>query len=363
MSVAQAFEPDWVSPPGATVLDLLEERGRTVGDFASAIHRTTQEVSRLLYGAERLDRLWAEQLASVLGGSPDFWLRREEQYRRDVERLCDSSEPEAATAWLTELPVGDMVRFGWLPRASSKAESLSNTLAFFGVPSISSWRRHYRVALESAAYRTSSAYETRPGAVAAWLRQGELAARELDCSAWDSQQFRAALPQLRSLSRDPNPETFLPALVELCRQCGVAVVIERAPSGCRASGATRFLSPKKALMLLSFRHLSDDQFWFTVFHEAAHLVLHSQDGLFLEGIEMANSAAEGEADEFARLHLFTEVGLNELRSLPLNRFAIARFAKRLGVAAGLVVGQLQAMKRVPYGHFNYLKARYSWRGE
>jgi len=143
----------------------------------------------------------------------------------------------------------------------------------------------------------------------------------------------------------------------------VAVVIERAPSGCRASGATKFLSPKKALMLLSFRHLSDDQFWFTVFHEAGHLVLHAQDGLFLEGIETADSTAEDAADEFARLNLFTEVGLKELQSLPLNHFAIARFAKRLGVAAGLVVGQLQNMKRIPYGHFNYLKARYSWRDE
>ena len=363
MNVAHAFEPDWVSPPGATVLDLLEERGCTVGEFARAIHRTTQEVSRLLYGAEQLTGPWAEQLAGVLGASPDFWLRREEQYRRDVERLWQSSDPEVATTWLTELPVEDMVRFGWLPKGTSKAESVTNALAFFGVPSVDSWRRHYSLALESAAYRTSTAYETKPGAVAAWLRQGELAASELDCESWNPERFRATLPRLRSLSREPDPERFLQELIELCRQCGVAVVIERAPSGCRASGATKFLSSKKALMLLSFRYLSDDQFWFTVFHEAGHLLLHSQDGLFLEGIETANSDAENEADEFARLNLFTEAGLNELRSLPLNHFAIARFAKRVGVAAGLVVGQLQEMERVPYRHFNYLKSRYSWRDE
>ncbi|MFX9089566.1 ImmA/IrrE family metallo-endopeptidase, partial [Acinetobacter baumannii] len=35
------------------------------------------------------------------------------------------------------------------------------------------------------------------------------------------------------------------------------------------------LTPEKAMVLLSFRHLSDDHFWFTLFHEFAHLLLHN----------------------------------------------------------------------------------------
>jgi len=113
--------------------------------------------------------------------------------------------------------------------------------------------------------------------------------------------------------------------------------------------------------LLSFRYLADDQFWFSVFHEIGHLLLHSRDGIFLEGIETANEKMEVEANEFACLHLLTEVGLRQLHSVPLNHFAIARLAKRLDVSPGVVVGQLQEMGRVPYHHFNYLKARYEWR--
>jgi Zn-dependent peptidase ImmA (M78 family) len=132
------------------------------------------------------------------------------------------------------------------------------------------------------------------------------------------------------------------------------------PDGCRASGATKFLTPKKALMLLSFRYLADDQFWFTVFHEAGHLLLHANDKIFLEGVDIANIDAEREADEFAATTLFTKIGLIQLQTLPLNHFAIARFAKRIGIAPGVVVGQLQEMKRIPHKHFNYLKARYEW---
>ena len=360
MTAATAFQPDWVSPPGATILDLLEERSSTVGEFASAVQRSIQEVSELLYGSQALNEAWARQLSALLGASPDFWLRREEQYRSSLQRLAQSTDDAGAASWLAELPVADMVRFGWIGKAKSKRDTLANALAFFGVPSVESWRSRYKLALESAAYRTSAAFDTRPGAVAAWLRRGEVASRQIDCKSWDADRFKAALEPIRALTKQPDPGKFLPELTALGRECGISIVVERAPDGCRASGATKFLTPNKALMLLSFRYLADDQFWFTIFHEAGHLLLHSHQGLFLEGFESPDGSAEKEADEFAKRTLFTDEGLQELESVPLNQFAIARLAKRLGIGIGPVVGQLQEMGRVPFKHFNYMKVRYKW---
>lgn len=357
---AAAFQPDWVSPPGATILDLLEERGSTVGEFATASQRSIQEVSALLYGSGALNEAWAQQLSSLIGASPTFWLRREEQYRSNLKRLAQCADDVGAQSWLSELPIADMVKFGWIDKGKNKEETLANALAFFGVPSVESWRSRYKLALESAAYRTSAAFETRPGAVAAWLRRGEVAARSIDCKPWNPEKFRAALEPIRALTREPDPSRFLPELTALGRECGVAIIVERAPDGCRASGATKFLSTSKALMLLSFRYLSDDQFWFTVFHEAGHILLHSRQVLFLEGFESPEGSAEKEADDFALHTLFNEEGLQELRSVKLNQFSIARLARRLGIGIGPVVGQLQEMGRVPYKHFNYLKVRYTW---
>jgi len=360
MTAASAFQPDWVSPPGATILDLLEERGSTVGEFATAAQRSIQEVSALLYGSDALNEAWAQQLSSLIGASPTFWLRREQQYRSNLQRLAQSTDDVGAQSWLSELPIADMVKFGWIEKGKNKGETLANALAFFGVPSVESWRSHYRLALESAAYRTSAAFETRPGAVAAWLRRGEVAARSIDCKPWNREKFKAALEPIRALTREPDPSRFLPELTALGRECGVAIVVERAPDGCRASGATKFLSTSKALMLLSFRYLSDDQFWFTVFHEAGHLLLHSRQGLFLEGFESPEGSAEREADDFAMRTLFTDSGLKQLESVSLNQFSIARLAKRLGIGIGPVVGQLQEMGRIQYNHFNYMKVRYKW---
>src|SRR5262245_53695423 len=125
-----------------------------------------------------------------------------------------------------------------------------------------------------AAFRTSPSFDSQPSAVAAWLRQGEIETEAFDCNHWDPIRFRESLADIRSLTRQKEPRRFIPALQRCCAESGVAVAIVRAPKGCRASGATRFLTRHKALLMLSFRYLTDDQFWFTFFHEAGHLLLH-----------------------------------------------------------------------------------------
>ena len=102
------------------------------------------------------------------------------------------------------------------------------------------------------------------------------------------------------------------------------------------------------------------QFWFTLFHELGHVLLHGQDRLFLEMDDDEQSVAEEEADNFALETLLENVGTSALREVSLTDLGIARFARKAGIAPGIVVGQLQALGRIPYSHFNYLKVRYKW---
>jgi plasmid maintenance system antidote protein VapI len=358
MQKMNAFEPMWVTPPGATVLDLLQERGLAVGYLAKEAHRDVHEVSRLLYGLAPLDADWAANLSRVLGSTASFWLRREEQYRADLKRLCPPTD--AAHEWLDELPIRDMVRLGWIAGGRTADETVLNACAFLGVSTSKAFERKYERLIGAAAYRRSSAFKTNSAAVAAWLRQGEIEAASIDCQPWSVSRLIAALPEVRALTRIGDPDIFIPALRQLMAACGVAVVIARSPDGCRASGATRFLAPDKALIQLSFRYLVDDQFWFTVFHEVGHLVLHAHGEVFLEGLEERHSQAESEADEFALQKLFEAVGISALDTVSLSKFDIARLARRAGVSPGLVVGQLQDKKRIPYRHFNFMKVRYAW---
>ncbi|HEV8072313.1 MAG TPA: ImmA/IrrE family metallo-endopeptidase [Planctomycetaceae bacterium] len=168
------------------------------------------------------------------------------------------------------------------------------------------------------------------------------------------------MSEIRPLTRKRDPDAFLPVLQKSCAECGVAVAVVRAPQGCRASGATRFTGRAKALLQLSFRYLTDDHFWFTFFHEAAHLLLHSHAALFLEGVAPSSTKEEEEANEFAAGILIPKRYTNELLALRADHHQILRFAKKAGVSPGIVVGQLQHRKLIKQDHLNGLKRHFQW---
>lgn len=83
----EPFLPDWVSPPGDTIRTILRERRMSRESFANEIGMFTVDVEYLLIGRTPIDEDLAKRLAGVLGSSPEFWLRRDAQYRADSIRL------------------------------------------------------------------------------------------------------------------------------------------------------------------------------------------------------------------------------------------------------------------------------------
>jgi len=360
MSEEKEFQPDWASPPGETIAQILEQRKLSPMKFAERIGRTSKEVEELIGGAEKITIETARKLESVLGASVAFWMIRESHYREDQARLASNIVPDSAEQWLADLPLVDMQRFGWIGPIS-RSTVLTECLRFFGVPDFQTWREKYSGLLRQAAFKTSRSFQANPTATAAWLRHAEIEAESITCGPWNAQRFRRTLVAIRQLTRKKDPDIFIAELRKQCAECGVAVVILRSPAGCRASGATLFLSSEKALLLLSFRYLSDDHFWFTLFHEVGHLLLHGRNALFLEDQEDSLTKEEEDANKFAADILIPLKFRKEMLTLPVNGFEVIRFAKAVGVSPGIIVGQLQHYRRFTHRQLNNLKRRFVWR--
>jgi HTH-type transcriptional regulator/antitoxin HigA len=127
-----------------------------------------------------------------------------------------------------------------------------------------------------------------------------------------------------------------------------------------ASGATRWLTPDKALIQLSLRYKTNDHLWFTFFHEAHHILLHGKRQVFLDGDDVAGDQ-EAEANAFAAGLLIPRDSAARLRTLDPTPAAVEAFAAEVGVAPGLVVGRLQHEGLVPFAsRLNSIKLRYEW---
>jgi hypothetical protein len=203
-----------------------------------------------------------------------------------------------------------MINRGWLPSCVNKSQQVSEILKFFGVTSPELWRDFWRQ--KSIAYRKSSALENNFGAITVWLRQGEIKAQDIETQAYDADAFRSALKHIRSLTVK-SVDFFKEELVRSCAEAGVAVVFVQALPNTRICGATQWLTPTKALVQLSLRHKTDDQLWFTFFHEAGHILLHGKRQVFLDSEIDPKDAedAENQANTVTTQDPFTRETRNE----------------------------------------------------
>lgn len=78
------FNPDWRSPPGDTIQDILDERGISVEKFAESISMSVYLTEQLLKGDVYINDNIASRLARSLGSSQKFWLNREAKYREPL---------------------------------------------------------------------------------------------------------------------------------------------------------------------------------------------------------------------------------------------------------------------------------------
>lgn len=355
-----AFQSDWFSKPGDTILALMEERELSAEALADKLGCGPSFVRALLAGTVAVDTTLADKLAKHVGGTSSFWTTRQSKYAAALSRAANAVSPASKMSWLKQFPHRDITQFGWLEDVADREKRVSAYLAYFGVNSPKEWEDRYASFLKETAFRASSTFASKIGAISAWLRQGEIEASAVQCRPWSASGLTSRLDELKTLTKAKNPSYFLPRLRRICAEQGVAVVFVRSPTGCAASGATRFISSSKAMVILSFRHLSDDHFWFTFFHELGHLLLHNEKLTFIDGEAGISSEMEEQANRFAANQLVSPDRSDELEDLIPRRDQIIRFAYSVGVSPGIIVGQLQHRGVLRPNQMNFLKRRFDW---
>ena len=356
------FNPDWFSRPGDTISALMSRRGLSAVGLAERLGCGRLKVRDVLAGMAPIDEGLADGLAEAVGGTSSFWRKRQSTYERCLSRAADAVPAKTASDWLRHIPLNTMASSGWIERPDGRAQALRSCLAYFGVIDPGEWHRRYAAVCADVAFRTSPSFESSLGPLSVWLRQAEIGASMMSCAKWDRGALEASLGRLRKLTLLRDPSKFLPKLQSICAEAGVAVVILRAPQGCRASGATRFVSPDRAMVVLSFRHLSEDHFWFTFFHEVGHVLLHGHSATFVDLDIAATDEREREANAFAATTLVPAGRQGDMATLGGRSQHVLRFAASVGISPGIVVGQMQHQGMLGPANLNFLKRRYTWEG-
>lgn len=358
-----AYKPDYVSPPGETLEELLEERCMSQKEFANRAGRPLKTINEIVKGKSAITPETAIQFERVLGVPADFWNTRESNYRQYLAELEEKARLEEHKGWIKGFPLNEMARYGWIQKKGNDLiEQSIELLNFFGVASPMQWKGTWKEV--DISFKRSSVYQSKLESVSAWLRRGEIEATNIFCEKYDKQKFKENLQEIRKLTLETDPKVFVPRLTELCSDSGVAVTFIPALKGVPVCGAARWIGAEKALIQLSLRFKSNDHLWFSFFHEASHILLHSKKTIFVELNGSGKSddlGYENEANQSAANFLIPKQEyIKFVKEGCFTKSEIKNFAKHVGIASGIVVGRLQHDGFLQFNQCNDLKVKYEW---
>ena len=342
-----SFEQNAVPHPGETVSEYLDFQGWSQRDLARRSGLTPKTISEICNSKAPITPVTALAFEKVFQRPAHFWLNLQRHFDEAEARRRELAKSPQWSEWVRNFPLNEMRRLKFsLPEGRSDADTLLN---FFGVSSPESWDSVWKAS--AVAYRQTRKFRTREETIAAWVREVELVARELDVVEFNEERLLSTIDELRQLTRKPADEIMDP-IQRICAGAGVAVVLVPELRNTGISGCVRWLNDKKALIGLTLRYKTDDQFWFTLFHEIGHILLHRNKRSFVidnAAVDLSDHIVdpemqqhEAEASRFAADTLIPPHALSGfIRKEAFTNESIHDFAETVGVGPGIVVGRLQ----------------------
>lgn len=354
-------------PPGEYLVEVISELGMTKDELAKRMNRPATKLSAIFTGEKAITPETALQLEKVVGVPAHIWTGLEDEYRLTVARIKQHQERQklkSESKLVARFCYNNLVQLGLVERKTRAIDKVLELQHFFGVTSLEniSQLRRYAPAFRQGGGKYHD--NQSPEALATWLRIGELQAQNTVCPAFDKKKLENTLPLIRTLTRQ-LPERFEPVLQEFLAEAGVVFVLLPHLPKTYVHGATFWLGNQKAVLLLTIRGAWADIFWFSLFHELGHLLLHpSRKEVILEwdDTQSENRMREQQADDFAANTLIPEALYKEFTLKgKFYEEDIVRFAEQVGIDAGIVVGRLQHAGHIQNAWHNKLRTRYQWK--
>ncbi len=322
--------------PGYYIDEIIEDSGLTQEDFAKRLGTTPKNLSLLVRGKQSLSPDMAMKLSKMLGTSMQYWLNLQSAYDTALAEIQSDKELEQEKQVLKLLGY-DYFRdnFGLpdLPRRPS--EQVEQVRGFLKIASLTLLTdRDLAVSFRSAATNMSEKAIVKANAMV------QIAINETTQAKaphYDKRKFMEAIDF--ALTQTRNHEGFYPLIKGKFFEAGVVLVILPNLKGSKTNGATRRVN-KSVMMMVNDRRLYADSFWFTLLHEAGHVVKND----FGISFERETGEAEKAADEYAENRLIDPALYNRFLREQKGSFtekAIRAFASRIDRDPGIILGRLE----------------------
>src|SRR5690554_2764305 len=342
MATTAALKKSLLTCPGDTIQEHIDFIGMSQAELAERLGRSVPKLNELIKGKASITKEIAQKLEYVLGVEAGFWLNLEKDYQEELLEIEQLEFLDKCQDWIKGFPIAELKKMRVLPYSRKTNELVEALLRFFKVGSPKEWSAIYEES--SLAFKIELKYTSNPKAISAWLQIGEWQTENLELAEFNKKELSKKLPLIQTLSYE-QPDNWLEELQAICASFGVALVYTPSIPKAPIYGATRWIKKKSIpLIQLTDRGKDYNAFWFTFYHELAHIRYHNKSDIFLSGLDdiQPDEEKEKEADEFAIKMLFPESVREEVFAYPnFDAEIILNLSEKLQVHPSIIVGQIQ----------------------
>ncbi len=339
------YNPDVVIHPGEFLFDALEEYNFTQKELSERIGLSKNFINELIAGKQNISIETAKKLSKVFDKyQVEYWLGLQRDF--DLRKLQEKEEEELEKEFQVfqnfKETYKELSSLGILPklilRKERYPEAIKNLQHFFRVDSL-----FYVNNIIPVAYRKYNRKNINEYSVLAWVKLAEDLAREREVEVFDKKRLQKMVKELKFLSTY-KPEKYLPMIKEKLAEVGVAVVYLPKIKNTYIQGISGWLSNDKSFVALNTQKKDEGRFWFNLYHELGHILLHSKKGIFVDyDNDGGQTEIEKEADDFASRNLIEDFDkvMTELRFASNDlQSAVRNMAKKLKISPSILAGRL-----------------------
>lgn len=353
--------PDLLIHPGETLAEILDERQMSQKELALRTGVTEKHVCTVVKGAKGISVSFAKKLEYALGIDANFWINLQGNYDREVleyEEVNRITEEEVGILKPLQKVTDYMTESGMVEKNLEETSKVLALRHIFGVsnltviPSIT----------YNAVYRMQMQSDTGVNAYVlyAWQRICELLSENIKIAKQlDLNILRNRIPEIKSIMFDDD-NAISAKLTALFADCGIAFCIVRHFPGAPVQGFIKYREDGRLLLCLTLRQGRADIFWFTLFHEIAHILNGDIKHKFID-FDAVYGETEVKANMFAKDVLLDEEEYRDFVakgdfSLP----EIEVHARKQAVKNYIVVGRLQSEGWLDWNEYNQEMVYYKW---
>ena len=336
-------------PPGATIKEQLNDKGMNQKEFALRMDMSEKHISKLINGDVQLTPEMSIRLEMVLGVPANFWNNLEAIYREKLIKAQTENEMDEDEQLVKQFPYSEMAKYGWVPETRNSKEKVINLRKYFEVVRLTLLQDNR---FANIAYRRLAITEKSDFALMAWTQEAKIEARKLQTEPINIKRLIEIIPEIRKMTLK-KPEEFSLRLSEMLADCGIALVFLPHLKGSFLHGAS-FIDGKKIVLGLTVRGNDADKFWFSLFHELAHIVLGH-----IGQTDGTSEEDEKDADIWAMDKLIPTDKFNQfIENKSFDETSVRSFANSIEIAPGIVVARLQKEGYIKHNMLNDLKEQY-----